>query len=150
MKLLGIQIDNKLKLNTDIHELCVKVNQKVSAFARLNSYLSPDQAKKICNTIILSNFNYCSLVWLFCSDAANVEINRPHKRCLRVLYQDYDSSFQLLLSSNKCYGSESLSFRGSLLWNTLSDKIKQIPTLAAFKNQIKSWTGDKCTCRLCT
>ena len=49
----------------------------------------------------------------------------------------------------KCYGSESLSFRGSLLWNTLSDKCKQSPTLAAFKNQIKSWTGDKCTCRLC-
>ena len=38
------------------------------------------------------------MVWLFCSDAANVEINRTHKRCLRVLYQDYDSSFQLLLS----------------------------------------------------
>ena len=49
----------------------------------------------------------------------------------------------------KRYGSESLSFRGSLLWNTLSDKFKQSPTLAAFKNQIKSWTGDKCTCRLC-
>ena len=65
VKLLGIQIDNKLKLNKHIHELCVKVNQKVSAFARLNSYLSSDQAKKICNTIILSNFNYCPLVWLF-------------------------------------------------------------------------------------
>ena len=141
---------------------------------------------------------------LFCSDAANIEINRTHKRCLRVLYQDYDSSFQLLLSRdnsqtvhvknlqklmteiynsmkklnpsylwefherkeitydlrtkdlcklpkiNKRYGSASLSFRGSLLWNTLSDKIKQIPTLAAFKNQIKLWTGDKCTGRLCT
>ena len=36
------------------------------------------------------------------------------------------------------YGSESLSLRGSLLWNT--DKIKQSPTLTAFKNQVKSWT----------
>ena len=134
---------------------------------------------------------------------ANDEINRAHKRCLRILYQDYESSFQLLLSRNnsqtihvknlqklmteiykstkklnpsylwefherkevtydlrtkdlcklpkikKRYGAESLSFRGSLLWNTLSDKIKQSPSLAAFKNQIKSWTGDKCTCRLC-
>ena len=203
VKLLGIQIDNKLKLNKHIHELCSKVNQKVSAFARLNTYLSPDQATKICDTIILSNFNYCPLVWLFCSDAANDEINRAHKRCLRVLYQDFESSFQLLLSRDnsqtihvknlqklmteiyksvkklnpsylwefherkevtydlrtkdlcklpkikKRYGSESLSFRGSLLWNTLSDNIKQSPTLAAFKNQIKSWTGDKCTCRLC-
>ena len=186
VKLLGIQIDNKLKLNKHIHELCLKVNQKVSAFARLNTYLSPDQATKICSTIILSNFNYCPLVWLFCSENANREINRAHKRCLRVFYQDYESSLQLLLSRDnhqtihvknlqklmteiyksinklnpsylwefherkeitydlrtkdlckllkikKCYGSESLSFRGSLLLNTLSDKFKQSPTLAAF------------------
>ena len=65
VKLLGIQIDNKLKLNKHIHGLCSKVNQKVSAFARLNTYLSPDQATKICNTIILSNFNYCPLVMAF-------------------------------------------------------------------------------------
>ena len=65
VKLLGIQIDNKLKLNKNIHGLCSKVNQKVSAFARLNTYLSQDQATKIYNTIILSNFNYYPLVWLF-------------------------------------------------------------------------------------
>ena len=39
--------------------------------------------------------------------------------------------------TKKRYGSESLSFRGSLLWNTLNDKIKQSLTLAAFKNQNK-------------
>lgn len=203
VKLLGIQIDNQLKLDKHIQGLCSKVNQKVSAFARLNTYLSLDQATKICNAIILSNFNYCPLVWLFCSDAANSMINRAHKRTLRVLYQDYESSLQQLLSRDngqkihiknlqklmieiyksinklnpsylwefherkevaydlrtkdlcklpkikKRFGSESLSFRGNLLWNTLSDKIKQSPSLAAFKIQIKSWTGDKCTCRLC-
>ena len=46
VKLLGIQTDNKLKLNKHIHELCSKVNQKVSAFARLNTYLSPDQKQQ--------------------------------------------------------------------------------------------------------
>ena len=75
VKLLSIQIDNELKLNKHIRGLCSKVHQKVSAFARLNTYLSPDQATKIYNTIILSNFNYCPLVWLFCSDAVNDEIN---------------------------------------------------------------------------
>ena len=47
VKLLGMQIDNKLKLNKHIHELCVKVNQKVSAFARLNLYLSLEKAKNL-------------------------------------------------------------------------------------------------------
>ena len=82
VKLLGIQIDNKLKFNKRIHGLSSKVHQNVSAFARLNTYLSPDQATKICNIIILSNFNHCPLVWLFCSDAANDEINRAHKLVL--------------------------------------------------------------------
>ena len=62
VKLLGIQIDKKFKFNKHIHEICSKVNQKVSAFARLNKYLSPDQATKFCDTIILSTFNYCPLV----------------------------------------------------------------------------------------
>ena len=35
------------------------------------------------------------------------------------------------------YGIESLSFRGSFLWNTLDDSIKQEPTLSHFKNKIK-------------
>ena len=47
------------------------------------------------------------------------------------------------------YGVESISFRGSFLWNTLDDSIKQGPTLARFKNKIKSSAGDKCTCRMC-
>ena len=40
VKLLGIQTDNQLKLNKHIHGLCSKVHLKVSAFARLNTYLS--------------------------------------------------------------------------------------------------------------
>ena len=34
------------------------------------------------------------------------------------------------------YGVESLSFRGSFLWNTLDDNVKPEPTLARFKNKI--------------
>ena len=70
VQLLGMQIDDKLKLDKHIHEPYSKVN----AFARLKAYLSPDQGTKIGKTIIQSNFNYCPLVWLFCSDAANDEI----------------------------------------------------------------------------
>ena len=33
---------------------------------------------------------------MFCSKSANKEINRTNKRALRVLYEEYDSSFQEL------------------------------------------------------
>ena len=47
------------------------------------------------------------------------------------------------------YGVESLSFRGSFLWNTLDDSIKQEPSLAHFKNKMKHYTREQCTCRIC-
>ena len=35
---------------------------------------------------------------MFCSKTANKDINRTNKRALRVLYRDYDSSFDQLLA----------------------------------------------------
>ena len=47
------------------------------------------------------------------------------------------------------FGIESLSFRGSLLWNSLSDQIKSLPKVAAFKKAIKHWLCDNCNYRIC-
>ena len=35
------------------------------------------------------------------------------------------------------FGMESPSFRGSLLWNNLNDEIKELPTVASFKQRSK-------------
>ena len=40
VKLLGIEIDNQLRFNKHIKTLCDKTDRKVSAFRRLNIYLS--------------------------------------------------------------------------------------------------------------
>ena len=39
VKLLGASIDNSLKFETHVKEICKKVNQKVCAFGRLRPYL---------------------------------------------------------------------------------------------------------------
>ena len=70
VKLLGIEVDNKLKFSKHVKTLCSKVNKKISAFSRLNMYISREQALTICNAVILSNFNYCPLIWLFCNKGA--------------------------------------------------------------------------------
>ena len=36
------------------------------------------------------------------------------------------------------FGMESLSFKGSLLWNNLNDGIKELSTVASFKTKIKT------------
>ena len=43
--------------------------------------------------------------------------------------------------SSQRYGLNSLSFRGSLLWNNIDDEIKLSPSLEKFKKEIRSWNG---------
>ena len=74
VKLLGVEIDSKLTFNKHIETLCSKVNKKVSAFAGLNNDISREQALTVCNAVILSNFNYCPLIWLFCNKGANKKL----------------------------------------------------------------------------
>ena len=77
-KLLGIEIDDKLKFDNHVQTLCQKVNKMTSGFSRLTMYISREQALSICNVVILSNFNYCPLIWLFCNKGANKKIDCAH------------------------------------------------------------------------
>ena len=76
VKPLGDNINNSLKFDAHMKELCRKVNQKVHAFGRLRSFLGEQKAKVLFNSVIRSNFSYCPLIWLFCSKGANNEINQ--------------------------------------------------------------------------
>ena len=43
---------------------------------------------------------------MFCGQVANEDLNSTHKRALRLLHNDYSSSFQeLLRNSNECKNS---------------------------------------------
>ena len=96
-KLLGIKVDNKLAFEEHVEGLCKKVSQKVSALARISSLMRFEQRKCIVNLFITSHFSYCPLVWMFHSRRLNNRINHIHERALRIIYQDYNSSFEELL-----------------------------------------------------
>ena len=54
-------------------------------------------------TFIESQFSYCPLVWMFHGRTINMIINRLQERALRIVYQDYVSSFETLLErDNSC------------------------------------------------
>ena len=50
---------------------------------------------------IASEFGYCPLVWMFHSRKLNSRIKKLHERALRIVYQDYLSSFTELLEKDK-------------------------------------------------
>ena len=96
-KLLGITIDCGLKFDVHMKILCNKASLKLHALSRVSQFISSDKLKIFMKAFILSQFNYCPLVWMFYSREINIRINRIHERALRLAYKDYHSSFHNLL-----------------------------------------------------
>ena len=67
VKLLGIQLDNRLNFNLHVNASCKSTSSQLNALVRLNKFLSFEQKKVLVNSFILSNFDYCPLVWFISS-----------------------------------------------------------------------------------
>ena len=65
VKLLGATIDNNLKFHSHIEKMRYKVNQKTSSLSRLRGYMNEKKAKFLLNTVVMSYFQYCPLIWNF-------------------------------------------------------------------------------------
>ena len=89
-KLLGVYLDRNLSFNYHISNTCNKANRKLT---RISGMLSLEQRRGLMKSFIESQFSYCPLVWMFCDRHATSKINRV----LRIVYKDYNSSFEELL-----------------------------------------------------
>ena len=99
-KLLGIFLDSKLNFESHIASLCRKTCQKINALATLNSYLTSDQRNLLLNSVIKSQFTYCSLIWMFTSCYLNDALNNIHERDLWLIYNDHEKSFNNILTES--------------------------------------------------
>ena len=75
VKLLGIEIDNTLSFNKHISTLCKKASNQLNAIGRIQKYMGFKEKEVLLNSFVLSNFNYCPLVWHFCSSKSVIIIN---------------------------------------------------------------------------
>ena len=46
-------------------------------------------------------------------------------------------------------GQNSISYFGSVIWNSIPAKLKEINYFQVFKSEIKAWRPTNCPCRLC-
>ena len=101
-KLLGMSIDKYIKFDHHLTDICKKASGKVTALSRLVRIVPLDKKIILMKSFIESQFSFCPLVWMFClSRKLNNRINHIHKRGLRIVYQDYTSSFGELLAKDK-------------------------------------------------
>ena len=97
---MGITIDSKLSFDVHAGELCNKASQKLHALSRISHFMDIKQRQIIMEAFMNSQFGYCSLVWMFHSRKMNNRINKIHERSLRIVFNDYRSTFRELLDKD--------------------------------------------------
>ena len=96
VELLGVHLDDKLNFNLHISNICRSAANQLNALIRLKSYLSFNAKRVLINSYIISNFNYCPLVWIFSTAKSLNKIESLEKSTLQFLY-NYSISYEDLL-----------------------------------------------------
>ena len=192
-----------MNFNNHINTICRSAANQLNALIRLRRFLGIEERKALIQSFVLSNFNYCPLVWMLSSVKSLNKIENLQKRALRFMISDYENSYDELLrlsgscsinvrlKTNLCaeiykilndlnpslmreifetrktkravrerykinleissvnqasFGTKSLRFYGTKIWNSLPYHIKSAENLLGFKNLIKSWNGSFCSC----
>ena len=88
MKLLRLTINNKLKFDAYIDKLCKTARFKLHALLKIRKIntLSLEQAKLLANSFVNTQFVYAPLILMFTSKNAMLNVNKIHRRTLRVVY----------------------------------------------------------------
>ena len=97
--LLGLEIDYKLNFEMHISQLCKRAAGRLNAISRLNysKFLTKNTKKILLESFVTSCFNYCPLVWHFCTNNATKKMERVQERAFRILLDDKISSYKDLL-----------------------------------------------------
>ena len=86
---------------------------QLNAVSRLHRFMGKEQKEALINSFTFSNFNYCPLVWHFCSCKSSREIEKIQLRCLRTIYNDYSSDYETLLKLSQ---KTSIEIKGLETW----------------------------------
>ena len=84
-KFLGVNIDNKLKFNLHISDICSKISKSIGILYKLSNYLPSSTLLNIYNSLIHSHLMYCNPIW---GGTYNIHINPLfilQKKCLRIV-----------------------------------------------------------------
>ena len=99
--ILVITIDDKLNFNLHIYKNCLKSVNQLNALVWLKRFLGNEEKKVLINSFLLSNFNYCPLVWKLTNMKSVHKIDNIYKRTLRFMLNDYESSYEDLLKRSR-------------------------------------------------
>ena len=100
VKLLGITIDDRQRVDQHISNLCSKAAMELNVLGRLQKYMGKPEKVAVVKSFIYANFNYC-LVWHFSNCESIRKIEKIQKRCLRIVLDYYDSDYDVMLRKSR-------------------------------------------------
>ena len=103
VKRLGIILDNNLKFDKHVSNICSKANRKLSALTRVAKFLPFKKRRILFKAFIESQFKYFPLVWVFHGGQINDKINKLHEKAPRIVYNDTITSFEELLVKDRTF-----------------------------------------------
>ena len=74
VNVIGVTIDFQLNFNEHVSNMCQKTSRQLNVLKRIGTHLTKLGKLTIYYSFIMSNFNYCPLVWHFCGEM-NTKIN---------------------------------------------------------------------------
>jgi hypothetical protein len=96
-----LTLDKKLDFCEHISLTCRKAAWQLSALRRISKYLTVESRMIIFKSYVVSNLNYCKVVWHFCLKKSAKKLERLQERGLRIVYDDYTASYDDLLMRAK-------------------------------------------------
>ena len=71
---------------------------QIGPICRISSYEDYDKCKLLVNEFVKPQFSYFLLIWMLCTPESNYRLNRVYKKALRIISEDYISSFSDLVT----------------------------------------------------
>ena len=103
VKLLGVTINYMLDFELHVSNICKKAAKQSNVLCRLSHYLNIETKLLIYKSFKRSNLSYCPLVWHFCSKTSTDKMEKLEYRALRLVYSDFDRSYEDLLKKQYKY-----------------------------------------------
>ena len=163
IKVLGVTLDDHLKFDAHITNICITAFRQINALKRLAKFLNERSRILIYKSFISSNFSYCPVTWMFCGRKNVMKLEKLQERALRFVFNDNNFSnvvtawilcIWMIYSVNKkwsttlleqpkfstkTYGYRSFRYYGAKLWNALPFEIKNTDDHDDFKSKLTAW-----------
>ena len=111
MRVLGITIDDKLNFFEHISHMCIKAGRQLNVLQRLKRVLDYKSRMANYNSFVMSNSNYCPVVWMFTSKKSLEKNENIKKRALCFVLNYYQSNYHDLLNKSEATGIKIMKLR---------------------------------------